>query len=66
MFPKDFVNYNGNLYWVYRVVRIDKIKSEGISLIKDYWGCDIVVKNMNQNGENLLFLREIPELEIIG
>ena len=37
-----------------------------INEIKEYWGCDLVVKNRQQNDEVLLFLREIEEVTIVS
>ena len=38
-----------------------------ITELKEYWLCDIVLKQKtSQNSEVLMFLREIPEAEIIS
>lgn len=67
MIPKEFVNYQNRLFWIYRKVNQSQIKTEYINEIKEFWLCDIVLKQKtSQNGEVLLFLREIPEATIVS
>jgi hypothetical protein len=66
MCPKEYVNYQNKLYWIYRRVKQDKIKEGFVQNIKDYWDCDIVLKHRFNEDDVLLFLREIPELEILN
>ena len=61
MFPKEFVNYQDKLYWVYRKIKQHQVKEGSLSDLKDFWSCDVVVKSKNQNDELLLFMREIEE-----
>jgi hypothetical protein len=61
MFPKEFVNYQDKLYWVYKKVKQHQVKEGSVSDLKDFWRCDVVVKSKNQNDELLLFMREIEE-----
>lgn len=61
MFPKEFVNYQDKLYWVYRKIKQHQVKGGSLSDLKDFWRCDVVVKSKNQNDELLLFMREIEE-----
>ena len=61
MFPKEFVNYQDKLYWVYRKIKQHQVKEGSLSDLKDFWRCDVVVKSKNQNDEPLLFMREIEE-----
>jgi len=61
MFPKEFVNYQDKLYWVYKKVKKHQVKEGSVSDLKDFWRCDVVVKSKNQNDELLLFMREIEE-----
>ena len=61
MFPKEFVNYQDKLYWIYRKVKQSQIKEGSVTDLKDFWLCDVVVKSRNQNDELLLFLREIED-----
>jgi hypothetical protein len=61
MFPKEFVNYQDKLYWVYKKVKKHQVKEGSLSDLKDFWRCDVVVKSKNQNDELLLFMREIEE-----
>ena len=65
MFPKEFVNYDNKLYWIYRKIKSNQIKEGFVQNIKEYWNCDIVIKNRNQEDEILFFLREIPEVELV-
>lgn len=63
---KEVVNYKNSLYWIYRKVKESQIKTEYISEIKEFWMCDMVIKGKYQSEENYyLFLREIPEAEIV-
>lgn len=65
MFGKELFNYQDKLYWVYRKLKEHQIKPENVSLVRDYWGCDLVLRN-NQNDQRILyFLVEIPEAEIV-
>jgi hypothetical protein len=61
MIPKEFVNYQDKLYWIYRKVKQHQIKEGSVSDLKDFWMCDVVVKSKNQNDELLLFMREIED-----
>jgi hypothetical protein len=63
---KDLVTYQNKLYWIYRMVNQSHIKPEHVTDIKEFWLCDIVVRDRNSENEKLLFLREIPDAEIIG
>jgi hypothetical protein len=67
MLNKELLNYQDRLFWVYRKVRENQIKEEGILLVKDFWHCDMVLKQNNHHGGDvmLLFLREIPEVEVL-
>jgi hypothetical protein len=66
MLPREFVNYQDRLFWIYRKVNQSKINTEYINDLKEFWYCDIVLKQKtSQNSEVLLFLREIPEATII-
>jgi len=66
MFPKEFVNYQDKLYWVYRKIKQHQVKEGSLSDLKDFWRCDVVVKSKNQNDELLLFMREIEEAIIVS
>jgi hypothetical protein len=61
---KELVQYNNKLYWVYRKFKSSSIKEGKINDVKDLWNCDIVLKTRNDSDE-LLFLREIPEIELV-
>lgn len=66
MLFKEFINYQNRLYWVYRRIKQSHIKEENIQDIKEFWNCDTVLKFKNGDIDSLLFLREIPELEILN
>ena len=65
MIPRDFVKYQDRLYWTYRKVNQGQVIEERIQDLKEFWYCDIVLKQKTSNNEVLMFLREIPEAEII-
>jgi hypothetical protein len=62
---KELVQYNNKLYWVYKKFKSSSIKEGKINNVKDLWNCDIVLKTRNDSDE-LLFLREIPEIELVN
>ena len=43
----------------------DYQKDGYINDIREHFRCDVVVKNRINNDDTLLFLREIPEVEIV-
>lgn len=63
--PKEYINYNNKLYWIYRKVNQTSIKEDRVQDVKTFWNCDMVVKHKNQDDNILLFLVEIPELEVV-
>jgi hypothetical protein len=65
MTPKEFVNYQNKLYWVYKRLKSHQVKDGYMNDLKDHWNCDVVVRNKNQNDDSLLFLRVIEEAEIV-
>jgi hypothetical protein len=64
MLPKEYVNYQNKLYWVYRKVKQHQVKEGSVSDLRDFWLCDVVVKSRNQNDELLLFMREIEDAKV--
>lgn len=67
MLNKELVNYQNKLYWIYRKVNQAHVDMTNITELRDYWLCDIILKQKtSQNSEVLLFLREIPEAEVIS
>jgi len=54
MYPKEFVNYQNRLYWIYRKVKNDRIKEGFVQDIKNYWNCDLVVKHRHNEDDLLL------------
>ena len=63
MSPREFVKYQDNLYWVYRKLNNHQIKDGYTNDLKEFWNCDVVIKNTNSNV--LLFMRLIEDAEII-
>jgi len=66
MLQKEIVNYQDKLYWIYRKVKHHQVKEGSINDLKEFWLCDMVVRNKNQNDDTLLFLREIEEAIIVS
>jgi hypothetical protein len=66
MLPREYVNYDNKLYWVYRKVNQSQVKEGSVSDLKDFWMCDMVIRNKNQNNDTLLFMREIEEAIIVS
>ena len=62
---KELINYQNKLYWVYKKVKQTQIKEGFVNDVKEFWGCDIVLKHRNSEDEYLLFMREIPEAELV-
>jgi hypothetical protein len=65
MLNKELVNYQDKLYWVYRKVKNSQVKEGSITDLKNFWMCDMVVRNRINNDDTLLFMREIGEAEIV-
>ena len=66
MLPREYVNYEDKLYWVYRKVNQSQVKEGSVSDLKDFWMCDIVIRNKNHTTYTLLFMREIEEAIIVS
>ena len=62
---KELINYNNNLYWVYRRIRESSINVGKVNDVKELWLCDIVLKQRIQENDILIFLREIPDAECV-
>lgn len=62
---KELVKYQDRLFWVYRKLRQEQVRENLIQDIRQYWGCDLVLKQKTPQGEVFLFIVEIPDLEII-
>jgi hypothetical protein len=61
----EIVNYQDKLYSIYRRIDKNRIKEGFINEVKELWHCDIVLKNKNNNDEQLMFLIEIPDAIIV-
>lgn len=66
MIPREYVNYDNKLYWVYRKVNQSQVKEGSVSDLKDFWMCDMVIRNKNRTTDTLLFMREIEEAVIVS
>jgi hypothetical protein len=66
MLAKELVNYQDKLYWVYRKVKHSQVREGSVNELKEFWYCDMVVRNRNQQDDTLLFLREIEEAKIVS
>jgi hypothetical protein len=65
MLSKELVKYQDKLYWIYRKVKSSTIKEGHVNDVKEFWNCDVAVRNRNQNDDIILFLREIPEATLV-
>ena len=65
MLSKELINYQDKLYYIYKKMKPHQIKDGYINDIREHYRCDVVVKNRINNEDTLLFLREIPEAEIV-
>lgn len=65
MLNKELVTYQNKLFYIYKKIKQDRIKDGHVNDIKDFWMCDIVVRSRVNNDDTLLFLKEIPEAEIV-
>lgn len=61
----ELINYQNNLYLVYRKIPKNRIKEEHILNVRDAWHCDTVLKSKNQEEEMLIFLIEISDATIV-
>jgi len=66
MLPREYVNYQDKLYWIYRKVKHHQVKEGSVNDLREFWICDMVVRNKNQTDDTLLFLREIEEAIIVS
>ena len=66
MLNKELVQYQDKLYWDYRKIKNSQVKEGSISDLRDFWMCDVAVRNRNQNDDLLLFLREIEDAKIVS
>lgn len=66
MLPREYINYQNKLYWVYRKVNQSQVKEDSVSDLKDFWMCDIVIRSKNQSNDTLLFMREIEDAKIVS
>ena len=66
MLNRELVKYQDKLFWIYRKVKESHIVEGKVQEVKEFWMCDIVLKQKtSSNDEVLIFLREIPEAQIV-
>lgn len=65
MLPREYINYQDKLYWVYRKVKHSQVKEGSVTDLRDFWMCDMVVRSKTQQDDTLLFLREIEDAKIV-
>lgn len=66
MLSKELIKYQDRLFYVYRRVRQGLINEDRIQEVKEFWFCDIVLKQKtSSNDEVYLFLREIVDAVIV-
>ena len=66
MIPREMVTYQDKLFWIYRRVNPTHLKEDRVQDLKEFWHCDIVLKQKTSQNEVYMFLREIPEAEIVS
>lgn len=66
LLSKELVGYQDKLYWIYRKVKQSQIVDGSIQDLKEFWMCDVAVKNRFNNDDVILFLREIEEATIVS
>ena len=66
MIPKEMVTYQDRLFWIYRRVNPTQIQEDKVQESKEFWHCDMVLKQKTSQNEVYMFLREIPEAEIVS
>lgn len=62
---KELVKYQDRLFWVYRKLKSEQVKEQYVQEIRQYWGCDLVLKQKTPQGEVYLFIVEIPNLDVV-
>jgi hypothetical protein len=60
------VTYQDRLFWIYRRVNPTQIQEDKVQELKEFWHCDMVLKQKTSQNEVYMFLREIPEAEIVS
>jgi hypothetical protein len=68
MFLKtELLTYQGKDYYLYRKIKDNAINPDDINDLKEYWKCDIVIRQTYRqtNEVFLLFLIEIVEAKIV-
>lgn len=62
---KEFVDYKGKLYWVYRRIKQTTLVKGGLDVIKESYFCDHVLKYGDEQNGHYVFLREVSDVEVL-
>ena len=65
MFAKEMITYQNRLFWIYRKINPELVKEDRVQDLKEFWHCDMVLKQKTNHNDVFIFLREIPEAEIV-
>lgn len=63
---KELIKYQDKLFWVYRKIKQELVNEKYIQDLREFWMCDIILKQKTPQGEVFIFLREIPEAVIVS
>ena len=63
---KELLKYQDRLFWIYRKVKQELVVESNIQELREFWMCDMILKQKTPQGEVFLFLREIPEAIIVS
>jgi hypothetical protein len=66
MLSKELMTYQDRLFWIYRKVKQEQINETRIQELREFWMCDMILKQKTPQGEVFIFLREIPEAVIVS
>lgn len=62
---KELLRYQDKLFWIYRKIKQEFINEQYVQELREFWMCDLILKQKTSQGEVFIFLREIPEATII-
>lgn len=62
---KEFLEYQGKLYWVYRKIKQTTLVKGGLDTIKESYFCNHVLKHGDESSGYYVFLREVSEVEVL-
>lgn len=67
MICRELFKHQNKLYIIEKTVNEKRLKPEFVDDVKKYWNCDYVVKQINNQTNEIvyIFLKEISDVEII-